>query len=142
MSRVRRVVIDTSTLVSAAIRPGSASRLALLEALGSCHVCASAETISELEVVLNREKFNRYLDLEARQEFLALIRRSVHFFAVPRVETIDPPCRDSKDEIFLALAMTAEADILISGDEDLLILNPWHGIPILRASEFLASCPT
>ena len=59
MSRIRRVVLDTSTLVSAALRIGSVPHQALMQALASCDVCASAETLAELEQVLEREKFDR-----------------------------------------------------------------------------------
>jgi putative PIN family toxin of toxin-antitoxin system len=135
----RRVVLDTSTLVSAALRVGSVPYQALLEALGAWDVCASAETSAELEQVLGREKFDRYLDGALRREFVVLIRRNVHLFAVENTDlmTIDPPCRDSRDNQFLALALVAEADVLVSSDEDLLVLHPWRGIPIVTPAEFL-----
>jgi putative PIN family toxin of toxin-antitoxin system len=135
----RRVVLDTSTLVSAALRVGSVPYQALLEALGAWDVCASAETSAELEQVLGREKFDRYLDGALRREFVVLIRRNVHLFAVENTDlmTIDPPCGDSRDNQFLALALVAEADVLVSSDEDLLVLHPWRGIPIVTPAEFL-----
>lgn len=46
-------------------------------------------------------------------------------------------CRDAKDNKYLELALAAQADAIISGDEDLLVLHPWRGIPILRPAEFL-----
>jgi len=48
-----------------------------------------------------------------------------------------PACRDSKDDLYLALAFSAQADTLVSSDEDLLILNPWRKIPIVNAAQFL-----
>jgi predicted nucleic acid-binding protein len=51
---------------------------------------------------------------------------------------VDPPCRDPKDNQFLALALVAEANLLISSDEDLLVLHPWRGIPIVTPALFLA----
>jgi putative PIN family toxin of toxin-antitoxin system len=135
---IPRVILDTSTLVSAALRIGSVPHQALARALGSCHVCASAETLAELEQVMNREKFDRYLDLESRRAFVALVRRNVHLFAVDgALLATGPQCRDAKDQPFLALALAAEAKTLVSGDEDLLVLHPWNGIPILTPAEFL-----
>ncbi len=64
------------------MRVGSIPYQALLEALATCDVCASAETLVELERVLDLEKFDRYLDRALRQEFAAVVRRSVHLFAV------------------------------------------------------------
>ncbi len=60
MSFARRVVLDTGVLVSAAIRPESVPALALEKAWLSFEVCASSETLAELETVLSRSKFDRY----------------------------------------------------------------------------------
>jgi uncharacterized protein len=138
---IRRVVIDTSTLVSAALRVGSVPHQALLKALGSCDVCASPETIAELEEVLARGKFDRYLDRESRLRYFALMRLHLHLYLVQdaELEAAVPPCRDPKDTKFLALALAAEADALISSDDDLLVLGPWQGIPIITPQAFLAA---
>jgi putative PIN family toxin of toxin-antitoxin system len=138
MTRIRRVVLDTSTLVSAALRPGSIPDQALLKALRTCEVCASAETLDELARVLDRKKFDRYLDEESRRAFVELMRRHLHLFAVlpADLEAVDPPCRDPADSKFLALALASEADTIVSSDEDLLILHPWRGIPVLTPAEF------
>jgi putative PIN family toxin of toxin-antitoxin system len=136
----RRVVLDTSTLVSAALRVGSVPYQALLEALSTCDVCASAETLAELEQVFDREKFGAYLDQESRREFIALVRGNVHLFAVQNSDltAVEPPCRDPMDAQFLALALVAEATMMVSSDEDLLVLHPWRGVAILTPAEFLS----
>jgi len=136
-----RVVLDTSTLVSAALRIGSIPHQALLEALATCDVCASAETLAELERVLDREKFDAYLDRASRREFVALIRRHAHLFAIQDadLDAVQPRCRDPKDNQFLALALVAEVNTLVSSDEDLLVMHPWRGITIVTPAEFLSS---
>jgi len=143
MNRNRRVVLDTSTLVSAALFTGSLPDQALSKALEFFDLCASVETLAELEQVLGRGKFDRYRDRDSRRAFEALILRRAHLFAVDITDlsAVDPPCRDPKDNIFLALVMAAEADLLVSSDEDLLILHPWRGIPIITPAEFLARFP-
>lgn len=135
----RRVVLDTSTLVSAALRVGSVPHQALLEALGSWDVCASVDTLAELERVLEKKKFDRYLDQATRQEFIALMRHRVHLFSVRDVDltAVEPHCRDAMDDQFLALALVAEADVVVSSDEDLLVLHPWRGIPVVTPGEFV-----
>lgn len=140
MTVVRRVVLDTSTLVSAALRVGSVPHQVLLKALGSCELCASAATLAELEQVLKRKKFDRYLDADTRLSFVALIRRHVHFFPVEDADerTVDPPCRDPKDNKFLALAWVCEAEAVVSSDKDLVALHPWRGIPVLTPADFMA----
>jgi putative PIN family toxin of toxin-antitoxin system len=47
-------------------------------------------------------------------------------------------CRDHKDDKFLELALDGQADLLVTGDEDLLALHPWRGIPILSPADYLA----
>ena len=144
MSVVRRVVLDTITLGSAALRVGSVPHHVLLKALGSCELCASAATLTELEQVLKRKKFDRYLDADTRLSFAALIRRHVHLFAVQDTDegAIDPPCRDPKDNKFLALALVCEAEAVVSSDNDLLALHPWRGIPVLTPAGFMAQHPS
>ncbi len=46
-------------------------------------------------------------------------------------------CRDSDDDKFLELAVSQKVTCIVSGDQDLLVLNPFQGIPILTADEFL-----
>jgi uncharacterized protein len=138
VSRIRRVVFDTSTLVSAALRAGSVPYQALVKAFATCEVCASVETLAELNTVMARKKFDRYLERELRVSFVALASRQVHLFAVLEGAIVSG-CRDAKDEKFLALVVAAEADALVSSDEDLLVLHPWRGVPVMTAAEFLAA---
>lgn len=143
MSRLQNVVFDTSTLVGAALRVGSIPHQALLKALCFCDVCASSESLAEIEEVINRSKFDRYLNRDERLEFIANLRRRAHLFVVQDAGILKTgsACRDPKDNQFLALALVAEADLLVSSDEDLLVLHPWRGIPILTPTEFLAMFP-
>ena len=136
---IRRVILDTNTLVSAALRAGSVAEQALAKALQSCEVCASAETLGELATVLDRDKFDRYLNRDLRCRFVAVIRNSARLFAVQEADrmAVKPVCRDAKDNLFLALAVACEADVLVSGYEDLLALDPWNGVRIVTAREFL-----
>lgn len=140
MNRNRRVVLDTSTLVSAALYTGSIPDQSLTIALEYYDLCASAGTLAELEQVLNRGKFDRYRDRNSRFAFVATMRRRSHLFAVELADlsAVDPPCRDPNDNQFLVLALVAEANVLVSSDEDLLILHPWRGIPIITPAVFLA----
>lgn len=139
MSDIHRVVFDTSTLVSAALRVGSIPHQALAQALATCEVCASASTLLELEQVLMRAKFNPYQPIDLRVAFVALMRKHGAMFAVSANDELllEPKCRDPKDNQFLALALTCEADVLVSSDADLLVLDPWHGVPIVTPGAFL-----
>ena len=140
MITYRRVVFDTSTLVSAAMRVGSVPHRALVHALETGEVCASASTLAELESVLQRDKFDRYLSAALRAEFAAIVRRRASLFDVSEVDmaNVQPPCRDPKDNQFLALVHACDADVLVSSDTDLLVLHPWQGVPILTPAAYLA----
>jgi hypothetical protein len=139
MNPAPRVIFDTNILVSALLRPGSIPDLALGKALLSCDLCACMETLEELTRVLERRKFNRYRSLLARLAFIEFLRRQCHIFPIHAIrrEEIVPPCRDEKDNLFLALVLASGASLLVSGDADLLELHPWNGTSIVTASGFL-----
>jgi putative PIN family toxin of toxin-antitoxin system len=134
-----KIVIDTSTLIGAILRPQSVPRLAFLNAVNTCDVCVSPVTLDELREVLYRSKFDRYISLQKRLEFLRLVSERSHVWQVDlSSETAaNNTCRDTKDAKFLALALSCQALALISSDADLLVLNPWRGIPILTPASFL-----
>lgn len=112
-----------------------------MKAFASCIVCASAETLDELERVLKNDKFDRYLENDARHSFVTLIRERVRLFAIQDSEMakVADTCRDPKDAVFLALALASSADLIVSSDSDLLVLHPWRELAILTPAQFLAS---
>ena len=139
MSGARRVVFDTSTLVGVALKPGSVPHRALGLALQQCEVCMSAATLAELDEVLSRDKFDRYMPQAIRLALAALLRIHSHQVEVtPSDEAaLQLPCRDPKDNKFLALAKLAGAHVLISSDDDLLTLHPWCGVQVITPAAFL-----
>ena len=143
MIALGRVVFDTSTLVSAALRSTSVPGLALLRAIEEGQLCACEIGLEELQSVLQRPKFNRYLPNQEKLEFLAMLRRECEVFPVEANHwaQVDPPSRDPKDNIFLALAVAASVETIVSSDEDLLVLHPWRGVCIVKPAVFLASPP-
>ena len=134
MRFARRVVLDTGVLVSAAIRPDSIPALALEKALLTFEVCTSRETLAELDAVLGRSKFDRYAPAPQRQDFVAGFRD--HAVMIEVTATVWD-CPDPKDNMFLALAETAEAELIVSSDPHLTGMHPWRGIPILPPAAFL-----
>lgn len=139
MSQRPRVVIDTSTLVGAVLRPDSVPRQAFLLAADRFDLCISVATLDELREVLHRSKFDRYSPLTERLAFLDLVAQQSLVWQVdsPSEVAANNACRDCKDAKFLALALSCGAAALISSDADLLVLHPWHAIPIQTAAAFL-----
>jgi putative PIN family toxin of toxin-antitoxin system len=130
----RRFVFDANTVVSALLLPNSVPRQALDKARRAGHLLLSDGTVAELDDVLRRPHLNRYIAEEDRLLFLvALVHEAV---AVGVTETV-AECRDPKDDKYLELAVSGNAQCIISGDEDLLVLNPFRGIPVLTPRQFL-----
>ena len=135
MTSSRLFVFDTNTLVSAALLENSIPQRALSRALEIGTIGISRETLAELTEVLTRDKFSKYVSVDERDEFLeAFVLRSV----MVDVTTSVSVCRDPDDDKFLELAIGGDASAIVTGDQDLLILNPFHGIPILTPLDFLS----
>ena len=134
MSLKPRFVFDTNTIVSAFLFDESIPQKALQEALAHGEVLLSTKVLEELAEVLRRSKFDRYVSRKTREQFLrALIQVAV---LIEITETFHA-CRDAKDDKFLELAVSGNASHLISGDEDLLVLNPFRGVSIVTPRQFL-----
>ncbi|MGA2358595.1 MAG: putative toxin-antitoxin system toxin component, PIN family [Terriglobales bacterium] len=133
--RVReRIVADTNCLISRLLLPASVPGQAVRRAVEHGILLVSEATMNELADVLSRPKFDRYVSLEDRQQFLRLLGRVAEFVA--SVYTVRE-CRDPEDDKFLEVALGGKADLILTGDADLLTLNPWRGIAILSAAEYL-----
>lgn len=90
--------------------------------------------MAELESVINRPKFNKYLTTEEREEFLVSFLVRMTLVEVTESEKV---CRVPKDDKFLNLSFCSSADYLVTGDEDLLVLSSYRGTQILSARDFL-----
>jgi len=93
-----RVVVDTNVLVSALLAGNSIPALALTKAENSGQLLASATTLSEIEEVLRRPKFAKYLSIETRTEFRSRYRAVIRLVKVPYPIQA---CRDPRDDKFL-----------------------------------------
>lgn len=133
-----RVVIDTNALISRLLLAQSVPAKAVDRALNKMEVVVSEATVSELANVLARPKWDRYVSIEDRQEFIRLLLQTCTL--VPVLSEITD-CPDPADNHFLALAMDSAADVIITGDQDLLGLHPWRGVQILTPAGFLEEYP-
>lgn len=111
---------------------------AFIKVLAEGKLLVSVPVILELADVLSRKQFNKYLLEEERLRFLVGLLKEAEL--VDTEETISE-CRDPKDNKFLELACSSKADCIISGDDDLLVLNPLRDIPIITPREFLIRQP-
>ncbi len=130
-----RVVVDTNALVSRLLLPASIPGQAVRKAVDEAQLLISEATLEELADVLARAKFDPYVTIEERQDFLRLLGRIAEM--IPIIHVIHA-CRDPRDDKFLELAVNGEASFIITGDADLLDLHPFRGIPIITPASYLA----
>lgn len=135
MTKTNRYVIDTNLLVSAVLIEGNTPDIGIrtIEESGGILVF-SMETFEELETVLMRPKFDRYVFREERRKVLSLFESTGDFVLPVKKFT---HCRDIKDNKFLDVAVAGDVEFLITGDKDLLILKEIENIPIMQMSDFL-----
>ncbi len=130
-----RVVLDTNTLISRLLLPGSVPAAAVRKAVREARLLASEVTLSELADVLSRSKFDRYLSIAEREQFVRSLGRFIEMVAITHAVRA---CRDPRDDKFLELALNGSADIIVTGDRDLLALDPFRGIRIVTPARYLA----
>ena len=129
-----RIVADTNLLVSRLLLPQSLPAQAVRKAVEEGQLLVSDATLGELADVLSRAKFDPYVSLEDRQDFIRVLNR-----VAERIIVTAPikACRDPKDDKFLELALNGEANMILTGDRDLLALHPFRGVDILSPREYI-----
>ncbi len=130
-----RLVLDTNTAISGLLWHGTPGKLIDAARAKSVLLCTSAMLLAELRSVLMREKFAKQLEtrrlnaIEVFDGYAALTTIIVPAIIHPTVVN-DPP-----DDAVLACALAAKADLIVSGDRDLLMLKSFREIPIVTAAE-------
>jgi putative PIN family toxin of toxin-antitoxin system len=130
-----RVVIDTNVLISGLFSTTSTRALALERAITTAQLIATTDTLRELIETLLQPKFDRYVSAQRREE---LLRRLASLVEIIEVVQHVRASRDSKDDKFLEAAVNGRATVLLTGDRDLLDLNPFRGVAIVTPTEYLA----
>ena len=125
-----RVVFDTNVLYSAIAAKGFCEEV-LDEAVGDCITIWSDPLKQELESLLAR-----------RHKIGPATRASLTAYAA-LCEFVEPEplstrvCRDKDDDVVLATALAGKADVIVTGDDDLLVLKEFRDIRILSPRQFL-----
>ena len=132
-----RAVIDTNVLISGLLWRGQPQVLLEQVRAGNLTMVSSPVLLAELADVIGRAKFDVILARSntARDGALAEIRRFAQVFDPPPLPL--PVCRDPDDDHVLALAVAIRADFVVSGDDDLLSLASFEGIPIVNPGKAL-----
>lgn len=130
-----RIIFDSNVLIRALLNEYSFSGQALKQSeLSNARVLVSTSTLAEAIEVVMRPKFDKYLSPSVRQLFLEEYEATSSKVKITRQIKA---CRDPKDDKYLELAFSGNANCIITNDKDLLELNPFENIPIISPNEFL-----
>lgn len=132
-----RAVLDTNILVSALIKPqGSLDFVLMRLRIGDYTLLYSNATLEELTDVLNRPRIRgKYglTDTDIQTVIALILLRGEPVSPINRLQV----CRDPRDDKFLEIALEGNTDVIVSGDQDLLALHPFRGIPVVPPAAFL-----
>ncbi len=130
-----KVVLDANVIVSAALLKRSAAFQVFKAVIEAHYLLISESTLDELRDVLYRPHLEKYFHPEdTRPSIIAAVLNNAK---VVTPDVVIRACRDIRDDAYLELAVSGGADCIISGDKDLLVLNPFRGIQIIEPREFL-----
>ena len=132
--RIERIVLDTNVVISAVISPQGKPFKTLMHCVQHRLLVTSEALISEVATRLDRPRIAKRTDPSERQTILDALRNSSRFVE-PVV--LPPTCRDRDDDVVLGTALAGNADCIVTGDDDLLVLDPFQGIRILAPADFL-----
>lgn len=128
-----RVVVDTNVFVSAVLKANSLPFMVVRWVDRDGGLLKSTATEQELLAVLQRPYLARVMIPSFRDGLVKILAAAELVTITERIAA----CRDPTDDKFLELAVNGHADLIISGDADLLALNPFRGIPIVPPATFV-----
>jgi uncharacterized protein len=135
-----RIVLDVNVWISALLWGGLPSTILRLARNKEVTIFVSEALLLELETTLKRSKFQSRLQQRGQTvEFLISLTQELSESCGTIADIDVPELRDPKDSKILATALRVEADVLVTGDLDLLVMKEFRGIPILTIANFLES---
>lgn len=134
MTAELRVVVDTNVIVSQLLLPQSTPARATRLALRRGVLLSSSRHLEEILSVIMRSKFDTYLAPDVR---LNEVRRLAEIVELVRPARRIRQSRDPKDDMLLEIAVNGRATHLVTGDRDLLVLDPFEGVRIMTPADFI-----
>jgi putative PIN family toxin of toxin-antitoxin system len=129
-----KVVLDTNVLISSILFKGELAGIVDLWKRGRIVPVVSRETFHEFRTVLGYPKFRL-----TKGEIKAIIEEEVlPFFEIAGITgEVNGVCKDPDDDKFIACALSASADYIVSGDKDLCDVGRYKSVSIITASQLL-----
>ena len=132
---MRLLVLDTNVLISALLWPGMPTRLIDLASEGEIQLFTSRALLDELSETLLRPKFIRAVAATGLSAATLVKHYQRLAQSVTARKLTQQICRDADDDAILACALAAHAEMIVTGDKDLLVLHPFRGVDILNPAE-------
>ena len=132
-----KVVLDTNIFLSGWLWGGIPDSILKLGEDRLINICASEAILNELQSTLSRNKFRSKLQIlgVTVSDLMAGVRYLVEVYPISEINV--PDLRDRNDNMILATAIAAGADVIVTGDLDLLVLQEYQGIVIVTARDFI-----
>lgn len=135
----QRIVFDTATLLSAALRSSSPASRAFSLALTTGVVCLSEPALDQLASVFARPSLDRYMSRRARAGFVSLLHRHAWLCPPPTIKTRGKSLsRTQSIKVLVAFTAAAEADALVASTPIPRFRSSRRTLPILTPEEFIA----
>lgn len=131
--KAKNIVLDSNVIISAALSPKGLAAKVVNHVIKHHKIVFCNETFDELDTRIWRPKFDRYISLEQRKLLFHDLSAIAEWV---EVDDTNHYSRDRDDDKFIATAMVAGADLLVSGDADLLDLVEVEGVRIVKPAEF------
>jgi len=128
-----RIVVDTNVFVSAALKDKSLPAIAVRLVAQHSILLQSAATEAQFLEVLSRPYLAPLIASVALHWLTGLLAAAERVTITERITV----CRDPTDDKFLELAVNGHADLILTGNADLLVLNPFRDIPIVAPVTFV-----
>ena len=129
-----RITLDTNQFVRALMRPPELATFVMAWQAKRFTVVSSPQLLQEYEIVLQYPKIAELIFPELRRVVLTQLASEIELVDLPEIPAI---CRDPDDDRLIACAVVGGADVIVSGDDDLLALERVGDVPILTATQFL-----
>jgi putative PIN family toxin of toxin-antitoxin system len=131
--KAKHIVLDSNVLISAALSPNGMAAKVVNHVIKHHMIVFCDETFDELQTRLWRPKFDRYITLEQRKLILHDLGAVAEWV---EIQDSTRYSRDIDDDKFIATALAGNAEIIVSGDSDLLVLEIIDGVRILNPADF------
>lgn len=131
-----KIILDVNIWVSAFISKTMEQQIQAIILQDNVEIIACNELLEELQQTLQKPKLKKYLSTERMQLVIELVKQSVTLIELKSTVGI---CRDNKDDYLLALAKDGHADLLLTGDNDLLVLKQFEKAQIIKLADYVTN---